>query len=73
MEQTKHPSSKRYPLEIRERAVALVRSAVVVKAFETGLHRFVCMSTSGLGSLIHAALGSFGGAGGLPKRSGCAA
>ncbi len=28
MEQTKHPSSKRYPPEIRERAVALVLSAI---------------------------------------------
>jgi hypothetical protein len=44
-----------------------------VKAFETTPHRFVCMSASGVGWLIHAATGSFGGAGGRAKRWGLAA
>jgi hypothetical protein len=38
-----------------------------VKPVETTRRRFVCISASGFGSLIQAAVGSFGGTGGLAK------
>ncbi len=47
--------------------------AEAVKPFETTSHRLVCISASGVGWLIQAAMGSFGGAGGRAKRWGLAA
>jgi hypothetical protein len=47
--------------------------AEAVKPFETTSQRFVCMSASGVGSLIQAAVGSRGGVGGFAKRVGLAA
>ncbi|HVL06686.1 MAG TPA: hypothetical protein VM388_11910, partial [Acidimicrobiales bacterium] len=50
-----------------------VTEAEAVKPFETTPHRLVCMSASGVGSLIQAATGSLGGTGGWEKRCGLAA
>ena len=56
---------------------AEVRSAplppVAVKAFETASHYVDAIFGCGVGGLIHAAVGSFGGCGGVPNRFGLAA
>lgn len=56
----------------RIKAAWLIENAnpEAVKSFKTTGYRLVCMSTSGVGSLIQAAVGSVGGVGGLVNRSG---
>ena len=51
----------------------IIALAEAVKPVETTRHRFVCMSASGVGSLIQATVGSLGGTGGLANRPGLAA
>src|SRR5271166_6148554 len=46
---------------------------VAVKAFETASHYVDAIFGCGVGGLIHAAVGSFGGCGGVPNRFGLAA
>ncbi|BBX95309.1 hypothetical protein MLAC_06030 [Mycobacterium lacus] len=47
--------------------------AVAVKVFETASHYVDTIFGCGVGGLIHAAVGSFGGCGGLLNRLGLAA
>src|SRR5271166_3789565 len=49
------------------------RHPVAVKAFETASHYVDAIFGCGVGGLIHAAVGSFGGCGGVPNRFGLAA
>ena len=46
---------------------------VAVKVFETASHYVDTIFGCGVGGLIHAAVGSFGGCGGAPNRLGLAA